>query len=336
MVMLKPPAFWRNPAAHLLPALLSPVEALVIRAARKRQEKAGWSAPVPVLCCGNVSVGGTGKTPVVMELAQRLIRRGKNPHILARGYGGRVPDGTRVDPMRHGAGDVGDEPLLLASICPVWVGGDRVRGAERAIEAGADCLLMDDGFQNPGLRKTASLLVIDGGAGVGNGHVLPAGPLREPLTDALARSTAILLTGADRTGLLPRLQACGKPVFQAFFKQSVEVAAVMGKPCIAFAGLGRPDKFFDTLRDAGVNLVGTRIFADHHPYTAHDLARLETEARRHGAVLVTTPKDHVRLPLEFQARVISVGVDLIWRDEADPEWILDRFLEGEWHGSVAS
>ncbi|MCH4142668.1 tetraacyldisaccharide 4'-kinase [Acetobacter peroxydans] len=336
MVMLKPPAFWRNPAGRVLPALLGPVEKLVIRAARRRQEKPGWCAPVPVLCCGNVSVGGTGKTPVVMDLAQRLIRRGRKPHILSRGYGGRVPDGTQVDPSRHKARDVGDEPLLLVGICPVWVGGDRALGAQRAIESGADCLLMDDGFQNPGLAKTISLLVVDGSAGIGNGHVLPAGPLREPLNDALARSTAVLVTGADVTGVLSALRAYGKPVLQASFAQSAEVAALMGQPCVAFAGIGRPEKFFDTLRAARVTLVETRVFPDHYPYTASDLARLEAEAQAHAAVLVTTPKDHVRLPPAFQPRVIGVGVDLIWRDEADPEWILDRLLEGEQHGGVVS
>jgi tetraacyldisaccharide 4'-kinase len=336
MVMLKPPAFWRDPAARGLPALLGPLEKLVIRVARRRQENPGWRAPVPVLCCGNLSVGGTGKTPVVMDLAQRLIRRGRKPHILSRGYGGHVPDGTLVELTRHKARDVGDEPLLLAGICPVWVGGDRVPGAQRAIEAGADCLLMDDGFQNPGLVKTLSLLVVDGGAGIGNGHVLPAGPLREPLDDALARSTAVLVTGADVTGVLSDLHAYGKPVFQAAFVQSAEVAALRGRPCFAFAGLGRPEKFFDTLRAAGVEMVGTRAFPDHHPYTARDLVRLEAEARAHAAVLVTTPKDHVRLPPAFQPRVMSIGVDLIWRDEADPEWILDRLFEGGRHGGVAS
>lgn len=320
----------------MLPALLWPAEKLVVRVARKRQEKLGWCAPVPVLCCGNVSVGGTGKTPVVMDLVQRLIRRGRKPHVLSRGYGGSVPDGTQVDPARHIAADVGDEPLLLAGACPVWVGGDRVAGARRAVEAGADCLLMDDGFQNPGLHKTVSLLVVDGGAGVGNGHVLPAGPLREPLGDALARSTAILLTGVDKTGLAPLLQASGKPVFQASFAQSADVAALMGRPCIAFAGLGRPEKFFDTLRAAGVTLVGMRAFPDHHPYTARDLALLGAEAQAHGAVLVTTPKDHIRLPPGIPLQVISVGVDLIWQNEADPEWVLDRLLEGGQHGSGAS
>lgn len=336
MVMLKPPAFWRNPEAHLLPALLWPVEKLVIRIARQRQTRPGWRAAVPVLCCGNVTVGGTGKTPVVMDLAQRLIRRGRTPHILARGYGGHVPEGTRVDLTRHKAVDVGDEPLLLAGVCPVWVGGDRILSARRAIEAGADCLLMDDGFQNPGLHKMVSVLVVDGGAGIGNGHVLPAGPLREPLADALARSTAVLVTGEDSTGLLPTLRESGLPVIQAFFAQSAGVAALLDRPCFAFAGLGRPEKFFDTLRAAGVTLAGQRAFPDHHPYRARDLARLEDEARAYGALLVTTPKDHVRLPPEFLSRVSCVGVDLIWQDEAMPEWILDRLLEGGRHGGVVS
>jgi tetraacyldisaccharide 4'-kinase len=146
----------------------------------------------------------------------------------------------------------------------------------------------------------------------------------------------VLVTGADVTGVLSDLHAYGKPVFQAAFVQSAEVAALRGRPCFAFAGLGRPEKFFDTLRAAGARLVGTRAFPDHHPYTARDLARLEAEAQAHAAVPATTPKDHVRLPPAFQPRVMSIGVDLIWRDEADPEWILDRLFEGGRHGGVAS
>ncbi|MFT9014317.1 MAG: tetraacyldisaccharide 4'-kinase [Acetobacter sp.] len=327
MVTVRPPAFWADPRSRLWPWLLSPLEAVVAQLAQRRQKRSGWRAPVPVLCCGNITTGGTGKTTVVMDLASRLIREGRHPHVLTRGYGGSTAQGTRVDLVQHTARDVGDEPLLLARLCPVWVGADRVRTARAAVAAGADCLLMDDGFQNPGLHKTLSLLVVDGSAGVGNGHVLPAGPLRERPAQAFVRASAVLMIGPDRTGFLPALAEYDLPVFRAGLAQSAEVVALGARACVAFAGLGRPEKFFEGLRAAGVNLVQALAYPDHYFYKSRDMRHLSDIAQAGNACLLTTPKDAVRLPPAFRRGVTEVGVDLVWRDPSDPEWIITTLFE---------
>ena len=327
MTLWKAPAFWNMPQAKFLPALLSPLEALVAWGAVRRAEGVGWKAPVPVLCCGNITVGGTGKTTVVMDLVARLQARGKTPHVLSRGYGGRQTSGQRVDPQHHTARDVGDEPLLLATCCPVWVGSDRVVTARAAIAAGADCLVMDDGFQNPGLEKTLSLLVVDGVTGLGNGHVLPAGPLRERPEQALARASAVLLIGKDQTGFAASPLMAGTPLYQGDLRQTSEVRQLEGKACVAFAGLGRPEKFFSGLRAAGVVPVQTISYPDHYYYRKRDMRHLLAVARSMGACLVTTPKDAVRLPAVFRQQVVEVGVELVWPDPAAPEKLLDLLLE---------
>ncbi|MFT8419478.1 MAG: tetraacyldisaccharide 4'-kinase [Acetobacter sp.] len=324
MIKLSPPAFWSNPRASLWPALLAPFSWGVGVAARRRMQRMGWRAPVPVLCCGNMTVGGTGKTTVVIDLVQRLLARGCRPHVLTRGYGGHVPDGTRVDPAAHTAWHVGDEPLLLAALCPVWVGGDRAVSARRAVRAGADCLIMDDGFQNPSVVKTVSLLVVDGAVGLGNGHVLPAGPLRERAVDALARADAVLMIGADQTGMA---QSVGDvPVVWAHLEQSAIPEALRGRSCVAFAGIGRPEKFFNGLRGAGLSVRDALSFPDHYAYSKRDMQRLGALAQRLDAQLVTTPKDAMRLPASFRQNVVEVGVRLVWQDQQAPESLLDTLL----------
>ncbi len=324
MVKLSPPAFWGNPRARVWPTLLAPFAWGVAATARGRMRRTGWHAPVPVLCCGNITVGGTGKTTVVKDLVQRLIARGRHPHVLTRGYGGHVADGTRVEPSFHTARQVGDEPLLLAGYCPVWVGGNRALTARCAVSAGADCLIMDDGFQNPSLVKSFSLLVVDGAVGFGNGHVLPAGPLRESVADALVRADALLVIGADQTGVE---QHCGVlPVVHAELEQVDVPENIRNRPCVAFAGIGRPEKFFTGLRAAGLGVAEALSFPDHYAYSMRDIERLEALARRLGAPLVTTPKDAMRLPAGFRHSVVEVGVRLVWQDPQAPEHLLNMFL----------
>lgn len=283
---------------------------------------------MPVLCCGNISVGGTGKTTVVLDLAARLLLRGKKPHILTRGYGGRLRTITRVNPAQHTAQDVGDEPLLLAQLCPVWVGADRAVSAQMAVAAGADCLLMDDGFQNPYLHKNLSLLVVDGGVGLGNGHVLPAGPLREQPLQAFARAQVTVLIGPDKTGFLAQFGKVTPHLMQAELRQSDTVSALQGQRCVAFAGLGRPEKFFEGLKNCNVALEQVVAFPDHYFYKQQDLEHLADMAVSLQARLVTTPKDAVRLPEYFRQKVITVGVDLVWQNPAAPHVLLDQFLNG--------
>jgi tetraacyldisaccharide 4'-kinase len=321
--MPRAPAFWQRDG--WLPRLLSPVSSVVAGITARRVARAGWRAPVPVICCGNVTVGGAGKTTLALDLAQRLMARSVAVHVLLRGYAGRVRGIHRVEPGDP-ASLVGDEALLLARVAPTWVGADRAASAQAAIAAGAEALLLDDGLQNPTLVKDLSLLVIDGAAGFGNGLVLPAGPLREPIEAGTARCQAAVLIGADSAGAARSLPA-GLPVLRAQLTQGPELAALRGRRVLAFSGIARPDKFFTPLAEAGVVLVGTMPFPDHHAFTPRELDALVARADRADAMLVTTPKDAVRLPPAMRDRVRVVSVRLTWDDPAAIEAMLLRIVQ---------
>lgn len=309
--MMRAPGFWRRDG--LLPRLLSPFGALYAAATACRVARRGWRAPIPVLCIGNPGAGGTGKTTVALDLAARLRERGHRPAFLTRGYGAGLPGPLQVDPARHSAAEVGDEPLLLAAEAPTFLGADRAATARLAIAQGATVLLMDDGLQNPTLEKTLSLMLIDGAAGFGNGRVIPAGPLREPVAAAAGRCAAAVLIGPDATGALAQLPPA-LPVLRA---RLVSAPPPPG-PLLAFAGIGRPEKFRETLEAAGAEVIHLVPFPDHHPYTEADLQPLLAT----GATLVTTPKDMVRIPPALRPRITPVGVRLAWLDAPHP--LLDR------------
>lgn len=309
---MRPPAFWREDgiASRLLAPLGwayaggAALRAMVARPAR---------APVPVLCVGNPTIGGAGKTPVVQALVAALQARGASPHVLLRGYGGRLAGPLRVDPSVHDAAAVGDEALLHARIAPTWIARDRAAGARVAAAGGAEVLVLDDGFQNPTIRKDLSILVVDGAAGLGADRVFPAGPLREPFERALRRARAVVLMGEDRCGLTGRLaglQGGGAAILRARLAPCDPLPFAAGAPVVAFAGIGRPEKFFETLRAAGADIAATRPFPDHHPYSRAELDALAATARDAGAALITTEKDAVRLgaPLleALSARVLRV------------------------------
>ncbi|PPQ27432.1 tetraacyldisaccharide 4'-kinase [Rhodopila globiformis] len=324
------PAFWSRDG--LLARLLSPLSSVGAAMTARRVARPGWQAPVPVICCGNVTVGGAGKTTLVLDLARRLADRGHTVHVLLRGYGGDSRGVHRVaadDP----AARVGDEALLLAAAAPTWIGADRAASAREAVAAGAQVLLMDDGLQNPTLAKTFSILVIDGRTGFGNGRVLPAGPLREPIAAAAARCQAVVLIGADATGALARLPP-HLPVLRADLRQDTAIGVLAGQRVLAFAGIAIPDKFFAPLRQAGAVVTAARPFPDHHPYTAGDLAALERAAAALDARLVTTPKDAVRLPPEFRARVTVICVGLVWENADRIEQCLDSVMRPRPPGSL--
>lgn len=316
---MRAPGFWSRPPG-LLSAALSPLAAVwAWQTARWVARPPRLRPDVPVICVGNVNAGGTGKTPVAAALLQRLADGGASPAVLSRGHGGRLEGPVRVDERAHDAADVGDEPLMLAGFGPVWVARDRVAGARAAMAAGADVLVMDDGFQNPDLAKDLSILVIDAGAGFGNGRVIPAGPLREPVDAALARAGLVVLLGpaAARARFLRDWpQVAAMPLAQGDLAPLPTGMPWQGLPCLAFAGIGRPEKFYATLRGLGVDLRGTRSFADHQPYARPILERLSREAGKLGAQLVTTEKDMVRLPADFRAQVRTVPVRLELEDWA--------------------
>ncbi|WP_374443381.1 tetraacyldisaccharide 4'-kinase [Stella sp.] len=315
---MRAPEFWtgRGPIA----TLLRPLGALyALGGALRWHLTQPWRAPVPVVCVGNLTVGGVGKTPVVLDLARRLA--GRQPHILTRGYGGRLAGPVRVDPALHGADDVGDEPLLLARRTPVWVARDRAAGARAAVAARARLLLLDDGFQNPALAKDLSLVVVDGETGFGNGLVFPAGPLREPVPRGLARADALVVMGDDRHGVAA---ATSLPVLRARLVPRMPLSFVPGAPLVAFAGIGRPEKFFRTLRSLGARPAAEHAFPDHHRFREDELLRLEGLAGGLGARLVTTDKDAVRLPPSWRARVAVLRVAVAWEDEAALARVLAR------------
>jgi tetraacyldisaccharide 4'-kinase len=308
------PKFWRQGGGRLLPALLWPASLVVAQITRRRVARTGWHAPIPVICCGNAGVGGAGKTTLALDLATRLQARGLTPHFLTRGHGGHLRGPIRVNPAHHDATATGDEALLLAATAPTWLGADRAATARLAISAGASALILDDGLQNPTLVQTAPLLVIDGAVGFGNGHVLPAGPLREPVREAAARARAAILIGPDATGaaamLPPHLQ-----ILRATLVPAPEIAALAGTTVVAFAGIARPSKFFDMLQAAGLRLAASLAFPDHHVFTAAELADIRAQAHRHGARIVTTPKDYVRLPTAARHGIEPIGVRLAWNHE---------------------
>ena len=315
------PDFWYKPPG-IAAALLAPAGAAWEAAARLRRAVARpYRASVPVICVGNLVAGGSGKTPVVLSLADLLVGKAVAVHVVTRGYGGSLAGPVRVDPEQHDAAAVGDEALLLATRAPCWAARDRAAGIAAAVEAGAAVILLDDGFQNPTVAKDLSLVVVDAEYGFGNGRLIPAGPLREPIPAGLARADAVVLLGDGRGPAELHDAPCsvlrGELVPQ-------EGERFNGARLVAFAGIGRPEKFFAALRRVGAELVIAQPFADHHRYREAEIARLRETAMRGGARLVTTAKDRVRLPPSWRAGIEVLEVELRWHDSA----ALDRLLSG--------
>src|SRR6516225_1169664 len=309
------PLFWGKPPG-LVAYLLLPIGAACDAAGRLRRAiSRSYRPPVPVLCVGNLIAGGAGKTPVALALADWLVERGVPAHVVTRGYGGRLRGPVRVDPTRHDALAVGDEALLLALRAPCWVARDRAVGVRAAVAAGAGAILLDDGFQNPAVAKTLGLIVVDASYGFGNGRVIPAGPLRENLCRGLARADAVVLVAGegDANGTERLLTARGVQVLHAVLA-AVGGERLAGSRLLAFAGIGRPEKFFATLRALGAILVGARAFPDHHRFRVAELEGLHRDAKRLGARLVTTAKDIVRVPSALRAGVEVLEVELRWSD----------------------
>ncbi len=315
------PEFWsrQDPAARLAAALLSPVGALYGAVTNwKQTHTLPHRARAKVVCVGNLTAGGSGKTPVVLAIARILKARGLQVTILSRGYGGRSSEAAFVDAALHNAADVGDEPLLLASFFPVVVARDRRRGAELADSRGADVIIMDDGHQNFALEKDLSILVVDAESGFGNGHILPAGPLRESARRGLARADAVVLVGRGA----PALPGYSGPLVHARLVPR-DGYAPPRRRLIAFAGIGRPEKFFDTLRSLGGELIETIAFADHHAFSASEIARLKGKAESKDAMLITTEKDFVRLTRTEREGMCTLPIQV----EFDAPDVLKRILD---------
>lgn len=326
---MRPPEFWKaevagRDAALALRALLSPVSWVYAAVASHRFRSAtSRHAAVPVICIGNLTVGGAGKTPISRAIRAKL---GPHAHTLSRGYGGRAIGPLRVTPDMD-ASEVGDEPLLHARDGAAWVSRDRYAGAQAAAQAGARAIVMDDGFQNPALAKDLSIIAVDPAYGIGNGQVFPAGPLRERLSEGLARADAVVMlhnTWSEDTPEQPDwLRGFTKPVLQASVSPTGEAPP---GPLVAFAGLARPEKFFDTLEAVGADLAETVPYPDHHPYSEDDLAWLAQLAAERGAKLITTEKDAARLSPEWRARVAVLPVAARFADEAALDALLAPIL----------
>lgn len=295
---MKAPAFWWDRTPGVMATLLMPAGLVYGWLTGRRMAQAGAKAGVPVVCVGNFTAGGAGKTPVAMALAKALIAAGAKPAFLTRGYGGTLAGPVAVDPAAHDAVAVGDEPLLLARVAPTIVARDRAAGAALAVAGGATVIVMDDGLQNPALAKDFTLAVVDGGVGFGNGLCVPAGPLRAPVARQAAQVDAVIAIGMGKgiTDAVSTAGAAGKPVFRTNLAVADAVADdIAGQRVLAFAGIGRPEKFFETLTGLYAKIDIAQAFADHHRFTDEEATQLVAVAKARGLKPVTTEKDHVRL-----------------------------------------
>jgi tetraacyldisaccharide 4'-kinase len=338
---MRAPSFWWREAG-LAAALLTPFAALYGAVAARRMRQDGRNLGIPVVCVGNLTLGGAGKTPTALAIGRMLIEAGERPFFLTRGYGGQLAGPVRVEPGRHDARDVGDEPLLLARVAPTIVARDRVAGAEAARQADASIVVMDDGFQNPALAKDLALVVVDAARQTGNAKVFPAGPLRAPLDAQLACAHAVIVIGAASGAPSVTMAAPRElPVFHGrLMPEAGAVAALAGRQVLAFAGIGDPDKFFATLEAAGIAAPVRRGFDDHHRYTEAEATALLREADERMLVLVTTEKDAARLAGDsavqtLAARTQTLPVSLMIDEEERFRGFLAERISAALRGSGA-
>ncbi len=322
---MRAPEFWT--ADQGLSRLLEPFGRIygaitTARATRTNQPRIA----IPVISVGGLTVGGSGKTPVTIALVKKLRARGERPAVVLRGYGGTLKGPVRVDENQHTFGEVGDEALLHAAVCPTWVARKRIEGAQAAAQSGASVVLLDDGHQHPGIHKDFRIVVLDGASPFGNGYIFPAGPLRENPADGLARADAVIFMGGDASGLSARL-APGLRKLQADLMPDQRAFALRGRKLVAFAGIGNPGKFFATLEAIGAHVVAWHPFEDHEPFGPADIQPILDEAFSMDAIPVTTAKDAVRLLPDQRQQVDVVDVDVSWANEAAVDQMLDRALD---------
>lgn len=331
-MLRRAPRFWWRDKPTLLARLLQPLGFLYGRITLQRMRQPGTEAGVPVICVGNFIAGGAGKTPTAIAIARLLAERGEKPFVLMRGYGGRLAGPVEVDPDRHRATDVGDEPLLMARHARTVIARDRAAGARLARGLGASIVVMDDGLQNPSLIKHLKLAVVDGSSGAGNGLCLPAGPLRAPLVAQINETDALIVIGGGDSGerVAAVARAAKKPVLAAVLKPAdAAVERLRGRNVVALSGIGRPEKFAATLRDAGAIVAAEQAHGDHHAYLDSDVAAALAIAREHSALIATTEKDWTKLaplwPENARDVLVVVPVTLAFAEPAAISDLLAAF-----------
>lgn len=331
---MRTPRFWYNPKYSILSLLLAPFS-WVYRCVDKiiQNHTKPWQAPIPVICVGNIVAGGQGKTPTALSICEALKLRNKSVHFISRGYGGTLRGPLLVDSNVNTSSEVGDEPLLLSEVAPTWICANRKAGIKLAHKMGADIIVMDDGYQNQSVKKDLSIVVIDGETGFGNGQIIPAGPLRESIFSGLKRANAVVIIGEDHLNLAADLSntlslTSKEPVniFAAKLIPAVKSRSLLNKKVFAFAGIGRPEKFFTMLINEGYKVTGKQDFPDHHQFTKAEISKLLHLAQIKNSKLITTSKDYVRLTAAQQKDIIMLPITLKWNDKSALDNILKSFI----------
>ncbi len=323
--MLKAPKFWYQKKDTYLSNLLYPLS-LLFRFGTKIRNFISKTQKVtlPIICIGNIVVGGAGKTPVALKIGKLLIKAGYKPNFISKGYTGLIKNSTLVKSW-HSAKSVGDESILLSEVADTWVGLDRIKSAKLA-ENNSNCLIMDDGFQNPTIFKDFSIIVINASQEFGNKRVIPSGPLRESIKRGLTRTNLIIVIG-ETTEKLKKLIPKDIPIVNAKFEIKKENKIFKGQNIIAFAGIAYPEKFFQSLDEEGAKILRKITFPDHHIYTENDLLSLAEIANKTKSILVSTKKDYVRVPKSFRSLVNTLEGEIVFDDEDFLVEILSNVIE---------
>jgi tetraacyldisaccharide 4'-kinase len=326
--VLKAPKFWYLKKDSFLSNALYPFSLLFrlgtkIRILLSREKK----TKLPIICVGNIVIGGAGKTPVALKIGNMLIKAGYKPHFVSKGYGGLEKNNTLVNDW-HSPKSVGDEPLLLSEIAPTWIGLDRNKSFQLASDNGADCIVMDDGFQNPTLQKDFSIVVINGEQGFGNKRVIPSGPLRESISRGLSRTNLVITIGDISDSVKDKIPK-HIPLITANFKIKQDGIMLKGQKITAFAGIAYPEKFYNSLKLVKANIVDKISYSDHHIYNENDLLYLAEKANKNKSILVTTKKDMVRIPKNFRSLVKTIEGFIQLDDENLLLEILTNLIENK-------
>ena len=328
--MLKAPKFWYNKKNTIYSNALFPLS-LLFRLGTKIRNIINYTykSPLPIICIGNIVIGGAGKTPVALKIGKMLIKAGYNPHFVSKGYAGIIKKNILVESW-HSAKSVGDESLLLAEVAPTWIGIDRNESIKLANNKGSDCIVMDDGFQNPTIYKDFSIVVVNASQGFGNKRVIPSGPLRESINRGMSRTNLVILIG-EKTKELEKLIPSHIPTISAKFNINNQSKIFKGQKITAFAGIAYPKKFFDSLREQGAKIVKEVTYPDHHIFDENDLLSLVEIANKTQSILVSTQKDFIRIPKSYRSLVNTLEGEIVFENEDLIKEILSNVIENHLH-----